>query len=267
MNRKLIVAFFSLFLFSLLLSDVASASILYSDGRFTLNLPSDWAGKYKVRESVNPDSSRDIIFFHPLVKKEWCQGGYLFFIMIKNHRDEEDPFVKFIGSRGGKYYYFAVPRDVQCEGVPEFLYNEFTKMQNDLDGIRKSIKLTKSAPQKAINYSDPDGRFTLQLPKSWTGKYVVKEVQSDNSVNVAFIHIVANKQHTNSDWGTLFSIMISDKREDNGFAWIKLIGKKGGRYYHFVTPADLQCESDTRAFDEFEKMNNDREAIYKSIKL
>ncbi|TBL67986.1 stalk domain-containing protein [Paenibacillus thalictri] len=97
-----------------------------------------------------------------------------------------------------------------------------------------------------IVYENEKNNFTLNLPKSWQGKYDVAEAIDETSkfVNISFIDI-ANKEYG----GVVFSIGIQTKEDwsrDGQTAMevghISKIGELGNKVFTISTPGDVQYD-------------------------
>ncbi|GAA3413803.1 stalk domain-containing protein [Paenibacillus hodogayensis] len=98
----------------------------------------------------------------------------------------------------------------------------------------------------SIVYENKKNNFTLQLPKSWEGKYDVVEVLDEASKfeNISFID-KANKEYG----GIVFSIGIWTKADwsQNGqtameTGHVSKIGERGDRVFAISTPGDVQYD-------------------------
>lgn len=149
MNKKFLFISLIAFVLSIFLlhsqalaADKSNGTIKYVDPqhRFTLQLPSRWAGKYFVKEE-NLDGLLYIEFKSKAVTKRDPLQGRFFGISIYNKDcgNMEAIGEYLIGSKAGKYYYFNMPTDVQC--CFRDLSKEFYSLEKDLNFILKSVKL------------------------------------------------------------------------------------------------------------------------------
>jgi hypothetical protein len=114
-------------------------------------------------------------------------------------------------------------------------------------------------------YENKQYNFSLELPKSWDGKYKVDE----KGDNILFI-----SKANQSTGGVVFQISIWNKAEwdKNGEEQAKTlrlvkIGEKGDKVYVFNTPTDVEYVNDDETKkNEYLTMWNDTESIKSSFK-
>ncbi len=116
-------------------------------------------------------------------------------------------------------------------------------------------------------YSNSNLGFTLELPQSWEGKYIVKENSNEDFSFVEFLHKDIVKK--NEFGGRIFHIDIFSSAQQNLSALGgKAIGSANGKHYYFFTPTDIQDEEATpEEKEEYAKMVKETEEIFKTVKV
>lgn len=110
--------------------------------RFSLELPETWSGKYRVKEESTEESVFIAFLYIPLNDLSDLQGRmFMIESFAKDQGDLSEYGYKYIGTKDGVYYYFARPTDVQYDGAPEEIANDYLALQDDLDQIFNSVKL------------------------------------------------------------------------------------------------------------------------------
>jgi hypothetical protein len=123
----------------------------------------------------------------------------------------------------------------------------------------------KSNENNLILYENTKYNFTLNIPKKWSGKYVVRE--KDN--NITFF------SKANQPGGELFNIQVWEKEKWNkdGDELIKLIhiskiAEQGDTVYTINTPTDVQYDNqDEKKKTQYLSMADDINSIKASFKL
>lgn len=108
--------------------------------------------------------------------------------------------------------------------------------------------------------------FTLKLPASWKGNYIVKRSKKKN--HGSYVAFYSRKCHTQTKDGWLFSIIRykddSYKKEPS----YELVGRGHGYNYVAIYPTDVQYEGATKsAQKQYIKMNKSAEKVTRSIRM
>ncbi|USG64525.1 methyltransferase [Brevibacillus ruminantium] len=123
----------------------------------------------------------------------------------------------------------------------------------------------KSEDTQSILYENPTHHFTLQLPKSWEGKYEVKETE-----NQIFFSSKANQPG-----GILCEMRIwskeewkQDGEELTAIIHLEKIGETDDKVYSFSTPTDVQwVVGDAEKEREYQAMFADVPSIKASFAI
>ena len=115
-----------------------TGDIDYTSGKgFSLTIPADWAGKYRVS-----DFSVAVEFIN-IGNESAGYGGFLFSIMIQDNLEPLDwNGFKLLGQSGGLYYFGGRPSDVQFDYSNNSLTDEYLKMSEDIDAIFNSFRIS-----------------------------------------------------------------------------------------------------------------------------
>ncbi|MGF7047889.1 hypothetical protein J2T13_002395 [Paenibacillus sp. DS2015] len=125
------------------------------------------------------------------------------------------------------------------------------------------------ATAASITYQNTTYNFTLTLPKSWEGKYEVRDRVSDRAGhNLDFINKVTKT-------GTLFTISVWSKEfwqaneaDISGMIPAEKVGEKGNNVYIYHPPTDVQYDSsDEKAMEDYLTMSKDVKTIKASFKI
>ena len=131
------------------------------------------------------------------------------------------------------------------------------------DGIRKNNTVLAAATTKTITIKAASD-FTLKVPKSWKGNYVMKS--SKGKKQGSYVAFYSKKCYSQTKEGWLFTIM---RYKDNSYEEMpsyELVGKWNGFYYVALYPTDVQSEGATKdAKKQYSKLNKSVEKVAKSI--
>ncbi len=131
------------------------------------------------------------------------------------------------------------------------------------------LALTACGSKDFKTYENKELGFSLDLPKSWEGKYLVEE-DPDRDL-VYFMHISNSRDYEN---GMLFSIdrrvggLITEEDIENGYVPGEIIGKEAGYTFIKGLPTDIQygpeAVVDTK---EYEEMRSELPDVLKTFKI
>ena len=115
-----------------------------------------------------------------------------------------------------------------------------------------------------ITYYAPD--FTLKLPASWKGKYLVKKSKSIKADS--YVAFYSKKCYKYKKQGWLFSIArYADTSYEDVLPAYKSLRSWNGIYYVAVYPTDVQyAEVSKAAARQYAKLNRSVEKVVNSIK-
>lgn len=113
------------------------------------------------------------------------------------------------------------------------------EQKKDYSQTTQSSKITESEP--TIEYDNKTYGFTLRLPASWEGKYVVKKANWDQQAEVIFDFIYKPEKTK------LFSIIILNMTQEQwnrdyaGGLW-GYLGERNGKVFAYSVPSELPSE-------------------------
>lgn len=119
-----------------------STTITYKTNEFTLQLPANWEGCYRV-DKGETDGLPWYSFCDKQCYKELNgEGGWLFSIAVYKDRSYEDmPSYDVLMKKGNKIYVALYPTDVQFYGTSEKATKSYNKLSSQIDQVLKSMKL------------------------------------------------------------------------------------------------------------------------------
>ncbi|WP_442600611.1 stalk domain-containing protein [Paenibacillus sp. KN14-4R] len=129
------------------------------------------------------------------------------------------------------------------------------------------------APAPSMVYRNDTYHFTLNLPKSWDGKYEAAISKASGSLvgNINFI----DKANKSVGGGVIFSISVWTKADwltngpdAMGIGYMHKIGEQGDKVFTISTPGDVQYDpSDSKLTEEYLAMSAYVNTIRTSFKL
>lgn len=124
----------------------------------------------------------------------------------------------------------------------------------------------KETASAATTYTiKADFDFTLKIPSSWKGNYVIEK--SKNKKNGSYVGFHSKKCHDQTGEGWLFSIMRYKDDSYTDMPSYELVGKWNGYNYVAVYSTDVQYLGATKAAkQQYMKMIGSVEAVSASIK-
>lgn len=119
-----------------------STSIIYKTKDFTLQLPANWEGCYRVDEG-EVDGLPWYSFSDKQCYKELNgEGGWLFSIAVYTDQSYEDmPSYDVLMKKGNKIYVALYPTDVQFDGTSAKATKSYQKLSGQIGQVLKSMKL------------------------------------------------------------------------------------------------------------------------------
>lgn len=119
-----------------------STSIIYKTKDFTLQLPANWEGCYRVDEG-EVDGLPWYSFSDKQCYKELNgEGGWLFSIAVYTDQSYEDmPSYDVLMKKGNKIYVALYPTDVQFYGTSAKATKSYQKLSGQIGQVLKSMKL------------------------------------------------------------------------------------------------------------------------------
>ncbi|UQZ86588.1 hypothetical protein SK3146_05881 [Paenibacillus konkukensis] len=160
------------------------------------------------------------------------------------------------------------PSDPLTRAESALLIHRLTSRFDRLQPVPAAQEAYGGVLGDTVLYENKAHGFTLRIPKSWDGKYEVKERQVPNGTNIEFI----NKKTV---LGTLFTVSVwsekaweADGEEIQGLIPITKLGEKSGFVYLFNTPTDVPYDpNDQQARADYLKMSVDVPSIKKTFVL
>ncbi|MCH5251750.1 MAG: hypothetical protein J1F22_02140 [Lachnospiraceae bacterium] len=229
---------------------------------FTLKLPRDWKGNYKMKCSKGKKHGSYVAFYSKKCYKQ-KKEGWLFTIMrYKDDSYTDMPSYELVGKWNGLYYVALFPTDVQTEGVTKAAKKQYDKLNHGSLTAAASLQPVKNARKGKGVFRVSD--FSLKLPDNWKGNYIVK--QSKKKKHGSYVAFYAKKCYKQKKLGWLFSIA---RYKDDSYQEIpayELVGKWNGYYYVVLYPTDVQYEGVTKAAKkQYTKLNKSVEKVVRSI--
>lgn len=225
---------------------------------YTLKLPGSWKGNYIMKRN----GKNSVSFYAKKCYKQKKEGWLFSIEKCKDEPYEDAPSYELVGRWGGYDYVAMYPTDVQSEGVTKAAKKQYTKLNQSVEKIVKSIRPTKGLKKKKKYFCASN--FAVKIPANWKGKYIVKK--SKKKSRSPYVTFYEKKCYKQKKGGWLFSI---ECYKDNSYLDLPsydLVAKWGGRSYVAVYPTDVQFEGATKsAAKQYRKMSKDVEKIAKSI--
>lgn len=157
------------------------------------------------------------------------------------------------GLKEKKTYYFRVRAYTKKDG--KTVYGDW--------GKKKSIKIKQTASDTTFTLK-VSSDFTLKLPCSWKGNYVVKS--SKGKKHGSYVAFYSKKCYKQTKQGWLFSIARYKDDSYQEMPAYELLGKWKGLNYVAVYPTDVQTEQATDAAQkQYYKLNQSVEKVVRSI--
>lgn len=229
---------------------------------FSIKLPVSWKDNYVLKSSNKIKHGSYVAFYAKKCYKQ-AKNGWLFTIMrYKDNSYIDMPSYELAGKWNGYNYVALFPTDIQTEGATETAKRQYIKLNASSGMAAASVMPVKKAKKEKCFYRFYD--FSLKLPDSWKGNYIVKK--SGNNKDYSYVAFYAKKCYKQSKAGWLFSIGRYADESYQELPYYELVGKWNGTYYVAVFPTDVQFAGVTKtAMKQYQKLDKPVKKIIKSV--
>lgn len=241
-------------------SAAAKKTITVKTADFTIKLPAGWKNNYVKTSSKGKKHGSYVAFS---AKKCYKETGDGFLFSIWRYKDDsytDLPMYELVGRWNGMNYVAAFPTDIQTMGATKAAKKQYRKLNVASYDATFSIRPVKKTGKNVYRAGD----FSLKLPASWKGNYMVEKSGKDEKNS--FVSFYAKECHEKTGAGFLFSI---SKYEDESYKELpayELVGKWNGVSYVAEFPTDVQfVGAPKKAVKQYQKLNKSVEKVVRSI--
>lgn len=241
-------------------SAAAKNTITVKTDDFIVKLPAGWKNNYVKKSSKGIKNGSYVGFFAKKCYKQ-TKDGWLFSIMrYKDDSYTDLPLCELVGKWNGMNYVAVFPTDIQTMGSTKTAKKQYRKLNAASNEAAASIRPVKKTGKNIYHAGD----FSLKLPASWDGNYMVEK--SGKNKKDSFVSFYAKECHEETGEGFLFSIA---KYKDDAYKELpayELVGKWDGVSYVAEFPTDVQFVGATQeAAKQYQTLSKSVEKVVRSI--
>lgn len=229
---------------------------------FTLKLPTNWKGNYIIKKGKDKSLGSYVAFYAKKCYKQTKEGWLFTIVRCKDDSYTDMPSYELVGKWNGINYVALYPTDVQCLGVTTVARKQYTKLNQSSAKVAASIQPVKKVKKKKGLYCVSD--FSLKLPNSWRGNYIVKK--SKKKKHNSYLSFYSQKCYKEAKAGFLFSIV---RYKDDSYTEMpsyELVGKWNGYNYVAIYPTDVSSIGTSKAAQkQYSKLNQSARKVACSI--